>query len=431
MEFTKSRLLIIGIGVLIVAVILGALFLGRKPRVVNQDVNLEVWGIFDDSDVWRKIIADFEGKFPGVSVTYRKKTLEDYEKELVNAFAAGRGPDIWYFHNTWLPKHRDKITPLPEGRLTITDYKRSFVDVVSNDFVQDNVIYASPLFVDTLALYWNKDIFFANGLTAPPVTWVQFNEAVKHLTKLDERGNISRAGAAIGSAENVNRSPDILSLLMLQSGVSMTDSSFRTATFNYPVNVGGRSVNGGEQALRYYTDFARAGADVYTWNPSLHYSIDAFYEGSAAMMLNYSYHVPTIKAKSPFLNFDVAKMPQISPDGPVINYANYWGLTVSKNTASPKVAWDFVLFAASRSEDYLASTRRPAAQLALIEKQKNDLEVGVFATQNLTAKSWYQADNNAIDSIFARAIEAVVRGEMSPGQAVEQAAGQVTLIMGR
>lgn len=428
MEFTKSRLLVIGVGVFIIAVILGAIFLGRKPITVNPDVDLEIWGVFDDTDVWRKTIGDFEKEFPGSSVTYRKKTFEDYEKELMNALAAGRGPDILYFHNTWLPKHIDKITPLPEGRLTLADYRRSFVDVVSDDFIRNNLIYATPLFVDTLALYWNKDIFFANGLTAPPATWLEFNEAVKHLTKFDAQGNIIRSAAAIGTAENINRSPDILSLLMLQSGAKMTDSSSRTATFHYPINVAGQSVNGGEQALEYYTSFAR-NTDVYTWNKSLHYSIDAFYEGSAAMMLNYSYHVPTIKAKSPFLNFDASPMPQISKDGPTINYANYWGLAVSKNSSSPKAAWEFALFAMNNNEDYLASTRRPAAQLSLIEKQKNDLEVGVFATQNLTAKSWYQADNNAIDSIFAQAIEAVVSGKMISREAIVQAANQVTLLM--
>src|SRR6185369_16413812 len=107
---------------------------------------------------------------------------------------------------------------------------------------------------------------------------------------------------AIGTAKNINRSTDILALLMLQSGTQMTSQGNTSATFSRPVN--NQSV--GESALQYYTDFANPSKQLYTWNDSQHYSIDAFQEGKVAMMFNYSHTTDVLRAKSSRLNFAVA-----------------------------------------------------------------------------------------------------------------------------
>jgi ABC-type glycerol-3-phosphate transport system substrate-binding protein len=58
--------------------------------------------------------------------------------------------------------------------------------------------------MDSMVLYYNKDMFNAAGIVAPPTTWQEFQDDVKKLTLVDATGNIVRSGAAIGTAQNVS-----------------------------------------------------------------------------------------------------------------------------------------------------------------------------------------------------------------------------------
>jgi multiple sugar transport system substrate-binding protein len=280
-------------------------------------------------------------------------------------------------------------------------------------------------------LYYNKDLFNTVGIPEPPETWEEFKNAAERLTKIDQYGNIVRAGAAVGTAKNVNRSTDILSLLMLQSGAKMTNSNHTKAAFNQGIEIGGKDYSPGLTALRFYTDFANVSKRVYTWNPRMHYSIDSFYEGKAAMMINYSYHIPTIKAKAAKLNFGIAPVPQIKGSEIDINYANYWANTASAWSAHPAECWDFILFIAQKEnlEKYLAETNKPTARRDLVIKQIDDINLGVFTEQALTARSWWQVDDKTIETIFAEMIESVVLGRKSAGEALNLAVTQVDRLM--
>jgi maltose-binding protein MalE len=82
----------------------------------------------------------------------------------------------------------------------------------------------------------------------------------------------------------------------------------------------GNVFQAGEQALSFYTQFAKLSTSTtginqaYTWNSRQHYSTDAFAEGSVAMMFNYSWQMAEIKNKNPKLNFSIASVPQINND---------------------------------------------------------------------------------------------------------------------
>ncbi len=432
---SQTKLLIIGgvAGLAIVALML-YLVLSNIGVGQQQTATLQFWGTFDDAKSYDSAISAFEQQNPGIHIVYRQFNFEDYEKQLIDSFAAGAGPDIWLMHNTWLPKHGDKIQPLlqtMQGQktqpLTFKDFQDQFVDVAVGDLALGGEIYALPVYVDTLALYYNKDIFNTLGITTPPSTWDEFNDDVEKITAIDDKGNITRSAAAIGTARNINRSTDILSLLMLQSGVKMTDAEHTSATFSRAVE----GVSVGETSVQYYADFANPSKKVYTWNDQQHYSIDAFAEGNAAMMFNYSHQIPVLRSKSPRLNFAAAPMPQISGASSAVNFANYWAPTVSKQSKNPVAAWKFLVYLSSNpgASFYLNSTGRPAARRDLIELQKTDPDLGTFAAQSLTARSWYQVDNSAIETIFADMIDEVNYGRASIRDALQSAESKVSVLM--
>ncbi len=444
---------------LLTLIIFSPLFLSgclKKQNPIKYRMSLEIWGVFDESDIIERIIQQYRKDNPQIKeVRYKRISLNpiDYEKELLDALASGKGPDIFYFHNTWLPKHQDKIAPFPDSSNYIQHFKETFVDVAFSDFVQDNQIYAFPLYCDTLGLYYNKDLLSQAGISTPPKTWDELMNQVKLLTKFDDFGNIKQATIAMGRSKDpggINRAGDILALLILQSGNPIVDQK------NKPVfdRSNFERVRPGQNALEFYTSFSQGNSDLYTWNSKMDYSIDSFRYGRTAMMINYSYWINRLKKLDPKLDFEVSTVPQIDLDNKV-NFANYWGLAVTKNkilvdernqkvtyTNNDRIneAWKLVLYLTDKpfgsssfdfdpNAEYLSATSKPAARKDLIEKQKNIPSLGIFAVQNLTAKSFRQPDNFAVDEIFETMINNVASGKMTSKNAAEVAIDQFQALL--
>jgi ABC-type glycerol-3-phosphate transport system substrate-binding protein len=443
-----------------------------KQQSASYKVNLEIWGVFDDSDAFQSILASYREINPFVGdIKYRKLDVNTYKKDLLDALASGNGPDIFYLGNTWLPSFADKIEAAPDTVLKEQDVRQSFVDVVSQDFINQGKIYAVPTSVDSLALYYNKDLLNAEGITHPPVTWEELAKDVQRLTRVNANGDVFQQGIAMGTAKNINRSTDLLSLLMLQKGVKMTSVDGREAAFADPVSSGNQIIQAGEDAMNFYVQFARPGSPYYSWNNKLHYSIDSFFEGTSAMMINYSWHYPTIKSKNSKLNFAVANVPQFYGTAPV-NYANYWGLAVAKNktVATPASsnsgnlvapdnsvrifeAWELIRYLTMKNngnvtitngiqgtskvfpvsidpaEVYAQKTGKPSGRRDILEKQKSDPILGPFAYGNLIARSWYQIEPEAEEAILADAIELVNLGNSTVHDALELAQTRISQLM--
>jgi len=413
---------------------------GLKPKT------LKIWAVIDDQDAYGALLTAYQQAHPQVSLEYRRFRLEEYEDALVNALAEDRGPDIFMVHNTWIGKYAPKIAPMPaytnmvyrfvsggytnrtettelrqEKSLTIKDLKNNYPDTVYTDMVRnvntaaegaaplmENKVMAIPMSVDTLAMYVNKDMLNAAGIPTVPDTWDAFQATMKRLVKVDADGNILQAGAALGTSNNVERAPDILSIIMMQNGAVMAADDGTPSFARMPEALGAtRDQTPAAQALRFYLDFANPTKDIYTWNAAMPNSMDAFVQGRVAFFFGYAYHLPLIKALAPKLNLTIAKLPQITGN-PVANYANYWAWTVSKKSKNTETAWNFINYLAQQDNEqkYLDAAQRPAAHKALLEKQLESETLGVFASQVLTSRSWYRgADAPAMEAAFNSLID--------------------------
>ena len=427
----KEIILIVGIAAVIIAVVVIVGFIGGKKC---KPANLEMWGLYDEPEIFVEFIDAYAKQSEcSVKITYIKKSVETYEQNLINAFASDRGPDIWMINSNWLPKHKDKIKEFPQDALefTFADFQNIFVDVAVNDLTADGKIYALPLYVDTLALFYNKNYFNSAGIPYPPETWDGLIDDLDKLTTKNQWG-IDRAGIALGTAENINRASDILSLIMLQNGTQMISDDKKYATITDGVTLNGETYYPGKDALRFYTDFSNPTKRNYTWNRQMLYSIDAFADGKSAMMLGYAYQISTLHDKNFYLNYGIAKAPQIAGRNFDINYANYWAYTVSKKSKAAEEAWRFLSYLTSKdiSKRYLQKTDRPIVRKDLKEWQtKESLQMAVFAEQSLTARSWYQIDPTEIEKKFIEAIEDVVLGKTSVEGAIETLNNQINLLM--
>ncbi|MBU1119556.1 extracellular solute-binding protein [Patescibacteria group bacterium] len=404
---------------------------GDKGEAPPEPITLQYWRVFDDSDVFEPFIAEYQQLHPHITIEYKKLTFTEYEQKVTDGLASSKGPDMWSIHNTWLPKHESKLDPLPEDLLSLPAYSDTYVDVVTSDFVADNRIYGFPLSMDTLALYYNKDMLNSAFIVEPPANWTELIDAVEKITQIDSVADVEVSGAALGTASNINRAPDILSLLMLQNGTEMIDPEQGIATFNRSKETSTGTYFPGLDALTFYTDFANPRKPVYTWTPTMPHSVDAFIEEKTAMMFSYSYQDEIIKSKAPKMNVGVAPMPQIADTPKEVNYANYWGEVVSKSSEHKAEAWDFLMFLAKKEQNqkFVEATNRPAARKDIIKEQVEDPFLRVFAEQTLTAKSWYQPEAAKVEAIFNNMIDSVVLGEAEPEDALNTANQQVSALM--
>lgn len=402
------------------------------PRAGGRQVELVWWKPFEDARFVQPLVEEFQRAHPNIHIKFVQKPIETYEDELVDALAAGQGPDIFSLHNDWLPKHKNKIAPAPEGLWSIREFQEKFLEVVNSELVDAGKIYGAPLSMDVLALYYNKDILAAAGLARPPATWEDLVKITPKLTKTDAFGNFERSAIALGTADNINRAPDILGLLMLQNGTpfftpdrgqSLIAGSIRDEQGNY--------FTPGKRALEFYTQFANPGKVTYTWNNRSNNSIDAFAAGQVAMVFGYSYLRPTLANKAPFLNYAVTGVPQLEAGKSKVNFANYWAESVSKQSREQEAAWQFLKFITDPKvlEKYYEVQKAPSSRIDLLEKQIADPELGVFAENALSAKSFYKPQSDAVESIFAQMINDVVLRNITPEQALNAASQKINLLL--
>jgi multiple sugar transport system substrate-binding protein len=401
-----------------------------SSQITNKPVVLQFWDPFETSQNFQPLITAYQQLHPNVQIVYTKKDITTYPADLLNALASGNGPDIFSINNAWLPQYINKVQPAASSTLSFTDYKNAFVDAAVNDFTKNQQVYGVPLYVDSLGLYYNKDILGSAGIATPPETWDELSADVQKIKRADQTGYFTLSGLAAGTNANVNRGVDILYLFMLQQGAAPYSSDFTQPTFAQPVQQNGQSSNPGLDALNFYTSFANPSSVNYNWNARSDYSIDAFANGRAAFLYSYSYTSATIKADNPNLNFDVAPVPQPNLTDPAVNFANYWGDVVSKQSKNSAVAWDFLKFLSSKDtlDKYYALHKQPSSRKDLIALQIQDPDIGVFANANLTAKSFYRPDQVQMDNIFGTMIDNVILNGLPASQAIQQAQAQAAAI---
>jgi ABC-type glycerol-3-phosphate transport system substrate-binding protein len=415
MQFTKQQKIILGVvGFIILFFLLVLVGIIPGLRKSGPPTNISVWGIGDSSDVWAAAIKSYEASNPNVTVTYTEVDQSNYESTLINALAAGAGPDIFAFNNSWLPKNGDKIVPAPPSLMSTSTFANIFPQVASQDFVSSSSIYAMPLSIDTLALIYNRSIFNQSGVAIPPATWKQFDTVVLK-TRRKTYGAITGPAVAMGGTlASMANATDIMNLLFLQEGTQMVNGYGGEGTF---------SSGAGQAALALYTQFATPSSAYYTWRDSLGPALTSFASGRSAMFIGYASQIPQIEAANPDISLGVSTMPQLSLSNQ-INYPNYWGLAVSKQSKDQTDAWNFIDFVTTdptTANNYAIASGRPPALRSLIAQHEGDPVLGPYALQALTAEDWAQPDSDAVSTIFNNMIESVLNGSAPIDQALQTA----------
>ncbi|MFA6917497.1 MAG: extracellular solute-binding protein [Candidatus Gracilibacteria bacterium] len=402
---------------------------------VYTGVKLTYYKPFDDSEVMDPLINEYQATHPGVQITYKKfADFDEYQKTVLSEMAEGEGPDIFSMPNWWYASNLGKIAPLPEDQGGTKDvFSGLFVDVATSDLVRvdkDGLekVYALPMTVDTLALYYNKDHYEDRipDRGKPAKTWEGIKEDVALLNKINSStGDFDVSGIAMGRWDNISRAVDTLYLLFLQYGVGFYNDAISEATF--AARHEGLLTYPGLEALNLFVSFADPSQKHYSWaanSADLNIpdaEIDAFARGNVSMIIGYAYayndivnRISVLKAKGErAMNKDsirIAPIPQVyDPDTSQekrVTYASYFAETVSRNSKNAEVAWDFLIYLTSNDvlKKYFDTIHKPTSRRDMIDPQSKDPIYGVFSKQIGYAESFPIVDYYRYKEIFTETL---------------------------
>ncbi len=410
--------IIIWIGIAVLLLILVLVGVKVFTKVSPGGSTLTWWGLWEDQSVVQPLIASYESAHPNIKITYIQQSQQDYRERLTSALAKGTGPDIFTFHNTWVPMFKSDLDNLPAGVISPTDFAKNFYPIASSDLTVGNGIVGIPFEYDALTLYINEDIFNKAGKT-PPKTWDDLRSVAKDLTVKDDQGVITQSGVALGRTENVDHWPEILALLMLQNGVDLNNPTGSLA----------------EDALTFYTQFSSVDG---VWDATLPPSTQAFAAGKLAMYIAPSWRAFEIVQQNPNLKFITVPVPQTpkdNPNQPDVTYATYWVQGVWARSNNKSAAWDFLKFLSTQdslqklytNESKIRDFGEPYPRVDMASLLTSHPVLGSIISQAPGARSWYLASrtfdgptgiNTQLINYFGDAVNAVASGNTTAKDAL-------------
>lgn len=441
-SFSKKKILSLIIGfVVVVLIIVVALFLilpRLKPKKV-ENVTLSYWGIWEDASIFSEITQEFTRLHPNIKVQYEKKDIKSegkYIDRLTTRIQNGTGPDIFRFHNSWVPELAGYLLPLPSNIVSSSELETQYYSVVKKDLKVNGAYYGIPLHIDTLALFINTKIFQDAGITSYPVTWDDLltldSQGKNMLTKIavkDAEGRIKTSPIALGTFDNVSHASDIISLLFLQNSANLRD-------------LDGAAMENSSKALEWYTSFSKGDGKV--WDDTMDNSKLAFAKGNLAMYFGYSWDILEIKGLNPSINFIIVPALKVPQKDKTI--ASYWVEGVSSKTKHQKEAFEFLQFLSKKETlEKLYSKQakvRPFGELYprkdMAELLKTDPLVAPFLEKADKADSTIFSsdtfDEGMVDSLnkyLGDAVRSIVNDNNSPQTAIETLGKGVDQVLGR
>ena len=402
-KLNKKQKIIVGVigGIFLILLVAGNNFMKK-----NIKGEVSILGVGISEKIINNVAGGIKENVGNIKINYTVVSEDKYLEKLNNSFIYGNEPyDIIMVKNDMLLSLSDSIVPF---KITEEEVKTLYLDTVYRDFYSNGFLYAKPIFIDNLALYYNRSILNKMGVFEVPDTWEELVEVVSKVKDVDEFGDVGLAGIGMGSSENVKHSVDILSLLMMQYGTRIYDGN---ALFANSVKYHNRDIIPGEKALSFYTKFSNAGIGnkYYTWNAGMEKDIDLFSVGKLVFYLGTGMDREIIRDKNANLDYGISFIPQFENSPYEANLSTYYGLAVNKFSSKQEVAKLVV--------DYLTS---PEVSAVIVDEYKlspalrslsslcnNEYYQNVFCSQSINSFNWSKPMYNSSIRVFKDMIDNV------------------------
>ncbi|MCO5216291.1 MAG: sugar ABC transporter substrate-binding protein [Thermomicrobiales bacterium] len=234
-------------------------------------ISYGIWDSAQQAGVEEQIAA-FKAVQPNITVEIQLTPWSDYWTKLQTAVSGGEAFDVFWLNSANCPVYASAgaLVPLDsifgEGGLDPANYPEQILDLYSFEGHR----YGSPREYDTIALFYNKDIFDAAGEAYPDDTWdwAKFREVAEKLT--DEANGIYGVGLHLSGQENYSN-------FVLQNEGRYLNDALDACVVADEV-VAGEAL---QWVTQFYLDGLTPGPDVQQSNPAP----DSLFPGGVVGML--------------------------------------------------------------------------------------------------------------------------------------------------
>jgi multiple sugar transport system substrate-binding protein len=384
-----------------------------------EDVKITVWSLDRDIQPAPNLIKDFNALDNGITVEYRQIQFDDVVSEAMRAYSTGQAPDIIAIDN---PEHA--LFASRGAFLDLTD-KIAASDVVKPEnyypgplksVMWDGKYFGIPKATNTIALYYNKDMFKAAGLDPdkPPQTWDELVETARKLT--DPSKNVY--GLTFSAKANEEGTFQFLPWAQMGGG-------------------GYDKINseGAVKALETWKkiiDEKLASPDTLTrsqWD-----STGTFNSGNAAMAISGPWELDRMLKEAKF-DWAVALLPVPEQGAERSSAMGDFNWAIFSNTEHPDEAFKVLEYFVSQDDrmfkDFGQLPPRSDITIAPTGEPLKDVALKVFIEQLQYAQprgphpEWPK-----ISKAIQDAIQAALTGQMSAKDALDQAAERINAVLG-
>ena len=294
------------------------------------------YGLWDSNQepTLRKIADRFEELNPDIKVEIELTPYKDYFTNLETSATGGSAPDVFWMNAPHVTQYaRGGMILSLDDKVTSSELvqKSDFPDSLIQLYTVDNVWYGMPKGFDTVAVWYNKEIFdnAKEAYPSPDWTWDDFVETAKRLT--DKNKGI------YGAAVQLDEQAGWYNTIGLFGGYVISDDK-KTSGFDDPKTIAG---------IQCWKDLIDAGVSPTYAQLNDTSSNILFESGKLAMQWNGSWAVPEYACIDEIKDkIDVVEVPSV--DGKKSCVIHGLGNCIFSQTKYPDQCWKFVEFLGSK-----------------------------------------------------------------------------------
>ncbi len=287
-----------------------------------------------------ELMAEFNAANPDIEVKQETFPYDNYIAKVKSAVGAGQGPDVVNLFYGWIPDWvaGGFLEPISKAGFDAKTLEANVGPLIQAGKVNGKY-WAVPTAVRSLAIFYNKDLFKAAGISKIPKTWAEFEAAGKKIQKV-ENGKTVIAGIAVqpeGQDHHLFRE-----VLSRQWGGKPYTGDFKQISYNSAA---------GLEAFKWYTGLIERGAATQGKEMlpgSGNAYRDTFIAGKAGMIVDGSFAIGGIRNGAKF-DWGVFELPIKDAGGLRANFGSYWvhGLTPNAKGAKLEASAKWLKFLTS------------------------------------------------------------------------------------
>ena len=210
---------------------------GSKEGTKPQEVGF--WTLFTggDGDFFDAMVKAFNSSQQDIVMNNQSVKWQDYYTKLTAALAAKTAPDVVIVHQSQLINYvpNNVFVPLDPYLQSVKADLADFEPKPLAACTFSGKIYAIPLDVHPLIMYYNKDLFSKAGVSGVPQSWDDLVKAAKAVQ--DSTGAIGLAVDDTTATYKAYTLTRVFMSFLMQQGVTLLNDSATKANFNNDAGV--------------------------------------------------------------------------------------------------------------------------------------------------------------------------------------------------